>query len=69
LQPAIGGASNDLNPKSANQGYLDIHYNSALQRDVMIISNDTTFACAESADGPPWTVPTPLGNFGPIADV
>jgi hypothetical protein len=67
LQPALGGGSSDLNPKSAYQGYLDIHYNSALERYVMIISNDTAFAYAESGDGLTWTVPTPLGNFGPIA--
>jgi hypothetical protein len=67
LQPAIGGASADLNPKSAYQGYLDIHYNSALRRYAMIISNDTTFAYAESIDGLTWTVPIPLGDFGPIA--
>jgi hypothetical protein len=51
LQPAIGGASTDLNPNSQYQGYLDIHYNRALQRYAMIISNDTTFAYAESIDG------------------
>ena len=67
LQPAIGGASTDLNPKSAYQGYLDIHYSSALQRYVMIISNDTAFAYAESIDGLKWTAPIPLGDFGPIA--
>jgi hypothetical protein len=67
LQPGIGGASTDLNPKSVYQGYLDIHYNSALQRYVMIISNDTTFAYAESLDGLNWTIPTSLGAFGPIA--
>jgi hypothetical protein len=67
LQPGIGGASTDLNPKSAYQGYLDIHYNSALQRYVMIISNDTTFAYAESVDGLTWMIPTLLGTFGPIA--
>jgi hypothetical protein len=67
LQPAIGGASTDLNPKSAYQGYLDIHYNSYLQRYVMIISNDTTFAYAESVDGLKWTLPVPLGVYGPIA--
>jgi hypothetical protein len=67
LQPAIGGASTDLNPTSAYQGYLDIHYNSALQRYVMIISNDTNFAYAESTDALTWTVPTLLGTFGPIA--
>lgn len=67
LQPAIGGASTDLKPKSAYQGYLDIHYNSALQRYVMIISNDTTFAYAESVDGLTWTLPISLGIYGPIA--
>jgi len=67
LQPGIGGASTDLIPKSPYQGYLDIHFNSALQRYVMIISNDTTFAYAESADGLSWTLPTSLGDFGTIA--
>jgi hypothetical protein len=67
LQPAIGGASTDLNPKSAFEGYLDIHYNSAIQRYVMIISNDTTFGYAESSDGLTWTLPISLGTFGPIA--
>jgi hypothetical protein len=67
LQPAIGGASTDLNPTSQFQGYLDIHYNTALQRYVMIISNDTTFGYAESIDGLTWTVPTLLGTYGPIA--
>jgi hypothetical protein len=67
LQPAIGGASTDLNPTSAYQGYLDIHYNSALQRYVMIISNDTSFGYAESVDGLAWTLPIALGTYGPIA--
>jgi len=67
LQPAIGGASTDLNPNSAYQGYLDIHYNTWLQRHVMIISNDTTFAYAESIDGLTWTIPISLGIYGPIA--
>jgi hypothetical protein len=67
LQPGIGGASTDLSPKSPYQGYLDIHYNAALQRYVMIISNDTNFAYAESTDGLTWTTPILLGTFGPIA--
>ncbi len=67
LQPAMGGASTDLNPKSAFEGYLDIHYNSALQRYVLIISNDTAFGYAESTDGLTWTLPISLGTFGPIA--
>jgi hypothetical protein len=67
LQPAIGGASTDLNPDSAYQGYLDIHFDSSLQRYVMIISNDTTFGYAESIDALTWTVPISLGTFGPIA--
>jgi hypothetical protein len=67
LQPGSGGASTDLIPKSQYSGYLDIHYNSALKRYVMIISNDTTFAYAESVDALHWTVPVSLGDFGPIA--
>jgi hypothetical protein len=67
LQPAIGGASTDLIAASAYQGYLDIHYNSTLQRYVMIISNDTAFAYSESVDGLAWTLPVALGTYGPIA--
>lgn len=67
LQPAIGGASTDLIPSSAYQGYLDIHYNSELKRYVMLISNDTQFGYAESVDALHWTVPTLLGVYGPIA--
>jgi hypothetical protein len=67
LQPAISGASTDLNPTSAYQGYLDIHFSSFLQRYVMIISNDTNFGYAESLDGLNWSVPTLLGNFETIA--
>jgi hypothetical protein len=67
LQPGIGGASTDLNPRSAYRGYLDIHYNRALQRYVLIISDDTDFAYSESIDGLTWTIPTLLGTFGPIA--
>jgi hypothetical protein len=49
------------------QGYLDIHYNSSLQRYVMIISNDTAFAYSESVDGLAWSLPVALGSYGPIA--
>jgi hypothetical protein len=64
LQPAIGGASTDLIPGSQYSGYLDIHYNSAISRYVMIISNDSTFAYAESIDGLAWTLPVAIGKFG-----
>jgi hypothetical protein len=67
LQPGIGGASTDLSPKSAYSGYIDIHYNVDIKRYVMIISNDTNFAYAESVDALTWTVPTLLGNFDTIA--
>lgn len=67
LQPGIGGASTDLSPASPFHGYIDIHYDSALQRYVMIISDDTQFVYAESVDALTWTAPTLLGTFGPIA--
>jgi hypothetical protein len=65
LQPGISGASTDLNPGWAPQqgGYLDIHFNSALERYVMIIDNDTTFYYAESIDGLTWTPPFSLGDY------
>lgn len=67
LQPAVGGASTDLLPKAPFTGYLDIHYNNVLQRYVLIISDDTDFAYAESIDGLNWTVPIDIGTFGPVA--
>jgi hypothetical protein len=67
LQPAVGGASTDLVPHSPFTGYLDIHYNSVLQRYELIISDDTDFAYAESIDGLSWTVPIDIGTFGPVA--
>jgi hypothetical protein len=69
LQPGIGGASSDLSPRSLPQeeGYIDVHFSSALQRYVMIVSNDTTFYYAESLDALNWTPFTTLGVFGPIA--
>lgn len=69
LQPGIGGGSTDLSPKSSpdEEGYIDVHFNNALQRYVMIVSNDTTFYYAESVDALTWTSFTPLGVYGPIA--
>jgi hypothetical protein len=67
LQPAIGGASSDLDPASPYAGYLDIHADPPIGRYVMIVSNDTSFGYAESPDGLAWTVPVPLGTYGPIA--
>jgi hypothetical protein len=67
LQPGIGGASTDLSPQSSVHGYIDVHFNEALQRYVMILSDDTTFGYAESVDALHWTVPIALGTFGPIA--
>jgi len=64
LQPAIGGYSSDLNPTTPYSGYLAVAWDSAISRYVMIISNDTTFAYAESPDGLDWTVPIVLGNLG-----
>ena len=64
LQPGISGMSTDLNPTTPYSGYLDVAWNSALQRYVMIISNDTTFAYAESPDGLNWTLPVSIGDQG-----
>ena len=65
LQPAIGGASTDLSPSWTPQegGYLDVHFDSALQRYVMIMDNDTTFYYTESVDGLTWTTPIALGTY------
>ena len=66
LQPGIGGMSTELLPSAQQQysGYLDVHYNSALQRYVMITSDDTNFAYYESVDGLTWTNAQYLGAFG-----
>ena len=64
LQPGLGGASTDLNPTAQYGGYLDVHYNSALGRYVMITSDDTNFAYYESVDGLHWTAAQFLGAFG-----
>jgi hypothetical protein len=64
LQPGISGASTDLNPTTPYSGYLDVAWNSALARYIMIISNDTTFAYAESTDALNWTVPISIGDQG-----
>lgn len=65
LQPGMGRASADLNANWAPRygGYLDVHYNGGLQRYVMIIDDDTTFAYFESIDGLTWTTPISLGNY------
>jgi hypothetical protein len=63
LQPGIGGASTDLIPNAQYHGYLDVHYNSALQRYVMITSDDTNFAYYESADGLNWSDGFFLGAY------
>jgi hypothetical protein len=65
LQPGIGGASTDLLASKLQQysGYLDVHYNAALQRYVMITSDDTNFAYYESIDGLHWTDAQFLGAF------
>ncbi len=70
LQPGIGGASTNLFTSSAQQysGYLDVHYNSAIQRYVMITSDDTNFAYYESVDGLTWTNAQYLGAFGNPGD-
>jgi hypothetical protein len=64
LQPGEGGASTDLNPTAQYRGYLNVHYNSSLQRYVMITSDDTNFAYYESVDGLTWTTAQFLGAFG-----
>jgi hypothetical protein len=66
LQPGIGGLGTELLPSAQQQysGYLDVHYNSALQRYVMITSDDTNFAYYESVDGLTWTNAQYLGAFG-----
>jgi hypothetical protein len=63
LQPGIGGASTDLYPSAPYQGYLDVHYNSALGRYVLITSDDTDFGYYESPDGLHWTTGQFLGAF------
>ena len=67
LQPAAGGASTDISPRYTFEGYIDVHYDIALKRHVMLMSNDTEFADAESVDALSWTRPMSIGRLGPIA--
>ena len=64
LQPGLGGASSDLIPDAPEIGYIDVHYNAALARYVMIVSDDAAFYYAESADGLVWSTPQHLGTYG-----
>lgn len=64
LQPGLGGASTDLIAQSPLQGQPDVHYDSALNRYVLLMSDDTSFAYAESVDGLIWTTPEIFGTYG-----
>jgi hypothetical protein len=63
LQPGIGGFSSDLNPNAQYSGELQVAYNSALQRYMMIIGEGVVMAYAESSDGLHWTLPVLLFDF------
>jgi hypothetical protein len=63
LQPGIGGISTDLNPNAQYSGELQVAYNSALQRYMMIIGEGVVMAYSESPDGLSWTLPVLLYDF------
>jgi hypothetical protein len=63
LQPGIGGYSTDLNPSAGYSGELQVAYNAALKRYVMIVGEGVVVAYAESPDGLHWTLPTLLYDF------
>lgn len=67
LQPGLGGASTDVDASAPFNGYVDVHYDSAIARYVMIVSDDSNFTYAESSDALTWTPSVSLGRFGPIA--
>ena len=63
LQPGIGGFSTDLNPNAQYSGELQVAYNSALQRYMMIIGEGVVMAYSESPDGLHWSLPVLLFDF------
>ncbi len=56
-EPGIGGYSTDLNPNAPYAGELQVAYDSALERYIMLIGEGTVFAYSESAGGLQWTTP------------
>ncbi len=67
-QPGIGGRSSDLNKQAEYSGELQVAYDSALRRYVMIIGEGVLVAYSESPDGMHWTLPVLIRDFRGLPD-
>jgi hypothetical protein len=67
-QSGIGGLSTDLNKQAGYSGELQVAYDNALQRYVMIIGEGVVVAYSESADGMHWTQPILIRDFRQLPD-
>ena len=63
LNQALGGYSQDINPKGAYVGNMQVAWNSDLKRYQMFINQGVLIAYAESPDGMSWSIPTVLHDF------
>ena len=63
LNQALGGYSQDMNPKGAYVGNQQVAYNSDLKRYQMFINQGVLIAYAESPDGLNWSIPSVLYDF------
>jgi hypothetical protein len=63
LNQALGGYSQDINPKGAYVGNQQVAYNADLNRYQMFINQGVLIAYAESPDGMNWSIPTVLHDF------
>ncbi len=67
-QPGLGGLSTDLSPNEGASGELQVVYDSALSRYVMIIGAGVVIFFAQSGDGFHWTLPVILRDFRNLPD-
>jgi hypothetical protein len=63
LNQALGGYSQDMNPKGAYVGNQQVAYNTDLKRYQMFINQGVLIAYAESPDGLNWSIPSVLYDF------
>lgn len=63
LNQALGGYSQDINPKGAYNGNQQVAWNAYLKRYQMLINQGVLIAYAESPDGMHWSIPSVLYDF------
>jgi hypothetical protein len=65
---ALGGYSEDINPKGGYTGNQQVAWNADLKRYQMFINQGVLIAYAESPDGLQWSIPSVLYDFRKDAD-